>query len=198
MKVMLALSLALNTTWPLIPQSHLIFPILSPTKTIEQKENPKRFYWELTPEEIEELKQIIEEEKEEESIQEEVDNSTENIGVEVFSTGTSSYHIDWNGSRLSPSIGVNQGPSGVEKYYNLDMSGCVAIMRNMGYDEINYPYWIREDGCKCLGPYIMVAAGFDVRPRGTLVETSLGTGIVVDTGGFAYEDPYMIDICVNW
>ena len=195
MKKILVLSLALNTTWPLIPQSHLIFPIVSPVRAITpcEKEDNK-FYWELPKEEL--LLLVQKKEEEEKPIEEEI--IIENVGVETFSPATSSYHIDWNGSKLSPSVGVNQGPSGVERYYNLDMSGCVNIMRNMGYDETNYPYWIREDGCKCLGPYIMVAAGFSVRPRGTLVETSLGTGIVVDTGTFAYEDPYMIDICVNW
>jgi hypothetical protein len=59
-------------------------------------------------------------------------------------------------------------------------------------------YWIREDGCKMLGDYIMCAANLDVRPRGSLVESSLGTCIVCDTGGFAYSDPYQLDIAVNW
>lgn len=42
------------------------------------------------------------------------------------------------------------------------------------------------------------AANLDVYPRGSLVETSLGTAIVVDTGGFADSDPYQIDIAVTW
>ena len=101
----------------------------------------------------------------------------------------------WTGQRLTPSLGTINGPSGKETYYNLNMSGVIAIMRRMGNTD---PYWVREDGCKMLGPYIMVAAHLGLRPRGSLVETSLGTGIVCDTGGFALTNPYQIDIAVNW
>ncbi len=48
------------------------------------------------------------------------------------------------------------------------------------------------------GDYILVAANFDIRPIGTLVETTLGTGIVADTGGFVKSDPTGIDIATNW
>ena len=96
---------------------------------------------------------------------------------------------------LTKSGGVFDGPSGKETYYNLDMSGVIAIMRSMGNTD---EYWIREDGCKMLGDYIMCAANLSVRPRGSLVESSLGTCIVCDTGGFAYNDPYQLDIAVNW
>ena len=101
----------------------------------------------------------------------------------------------WNGSVLSPSAGVNYGPSGKETYYNLDMSGVVSIMRGMGNND---PYWVREDGCKMLGNYIMVAAHLGTHPRGSLVETSLGTGIVCDTGGFAAGNANQLDIATNW
>ena len=68
----------------------------------------------------------------------------------TFQTSTPS----WNGSVLSKRSGVNYGPSGKETYYNLNMNGVVNIMRSMGnYDE----YWVRNDGCKMLGNYIMVA-----------------------------------------
>lgn len=101
----------------------------------------------------------------------------------------------WNGSVLSPSAGVNYGPSGKETYYNLDMSGVVSIMRGMGNND---PYWVREDGCKMLGNYIMVAAHLGTHPRGSLVETSLGTGIVCDTGGFAAGNANQLDIATTW
>ena len=64
---------------------------------------------------------------------------------------------------LTKSAGVYNGPSGKETYYNLNMSGVVSIMRSMGYSEEEYPYWVREDGCKMLGDYIMVAANFSIR-----------------------------------
>jgi len=59
-------------------------------------------------------------------------------------------------------------------------------------------YWVRDDGVEMYGDYVMAACGFDVRPRGTIVETSLGTAICADTGTFSYTDPYQIDIAVNW
>ena len=72
------------------------------------------------------------------------------------------------------------------------MSGCVSIMRSLGNSD---EYWIRSDGCKMLGDYIMCAANLSIYPRGSLVETSLGTAIVVDTG---YLDSNQIDIAVSW
>ena len=101
----------------------------------------------------------------------------------------------WNGSVLTPSAGVNYGPSGKETYYNLDMSGVVSIMRGMGNND---NYWVRSDGAKMLGNYVMVAANLNVHPRGSLVETSLGTGIVCDTGGFAYGNSTQLDIATSW
>lgn len=97
--------------------------------------------------------------------------------------------------QLTPSAGVFYGPSGKETYYNLDMSGVIALANAEG---IYGNYWIRSDGVKMLGNYVMCACSFDIRPRGTLVETSLGTGICVDTGTFAASDQTQIDIAVNW
>lgn len=44
----------------------------------------------------------------------------------------------------------------------------------------------------------MVAANLNIRPKGTLVTTSMGIGIVADTGGFATGNPNQIDIATNW
>lgn len=99
---------------------------------------------------------------------------------------------------LTRSSGVYDGPSGKETYYNLDMSGVISIMRSCGYDETEYPYWIRDDGVKMLGPYVMVAANLNIRPRGTILSTSLGDAIVCDTGAFAYSNSYQLDIAVSW
>lgn len=104
----------------------------------------------------------------------------------------------WTGPKLTPEAGVNYGPSGKETYYNLPMGGVIEIMRNCGYSVQEYPFWVREDGVKMLGNYVMVAAALDIRPRGSLIETSLGTGIVCDTGAFVYSDPTQIDIAVTW
>ena len=104
----------------------------------------------------------------------------------------------YSGSKLTRSRGSIQGPSGKETYYNLNMNGVVSIMRRMGFSESEYPYNVRADGVKCLGPYVMVAAHLGKRPRGSKVQTSLGTGIVCDTGGFASSNPTQIDVATAW
>ena len=104
----------------------------------------------------------------------------------------------YSGGKLSKSRGTIQGPSGKETYYNLNMSGVVSIMRRQGFSEAEYPYNVRADGVKCLGPYVMVAAHLGKRPRGSKVQTSLGTGIVCDTGGFASSNPTQIDVATSW
>ena len=71
-------------------------------------------------------------------------------------------------------------------------------MRRLGFSEAEYPYAVRADGVKTLGGYVMVAANLGIRPKGTLIETSVGTGIVVDTGGFAKRNKTQLDIAVNW
>ena len=110
-------------------------------------------------------------------------------------SGTGELEVEWDGPVLTRQAGVVMGPSGKETYYNLDMSGVVQIMRDMGNTD---EYWVREDGCKMLGDYIMCAANLSVHPRGSLVPCSLGMCIVCDTGGFAAANPNQLDIAVNW
>ena len=100
------------------------------------------------------------------------------------------------GDHLTKSGGVYYGPSGKETYYNLDMNGVVSNAQNMG---IEGEYWVREDGCKMYGDYIICAADLNVHPRGSLVESSLGTCIVLDTGGFTTNGSGVaLDIAVDW
>ena len=100
------------------------------------------------------------------------------------------------GDHLTKSGGVYYGPSGKETYYNLNMSGVVSIAQSQG---IEGEYWVREDGCKMYGDYIICAADLNVYPRGSLVESSLGTCIVLDTGGFATNGSGVaLDIAVDW
>jgi TolA-binding protein len=96
----------------------------------------------------------------------------------------------WTGSILTKEIGGNMGPAGRETYYNLPMQGCINKMRELGYSEEEYPYWVRDDGAKMLGRYVMIAANWKIRPLGTVIETSLGWSIVVDTGEFVADYPY--------
>ena len=134
-----------------------------------------------------------EEDSEDEDIDIDVDTEedTEEVELVKFENSPMAEH-------LTKSAGVFNGPSGKETYYNLNMSTVVSVMRANGYSEEDYPYWVREDGVKMLGYYVMVAADFNTRPRGTIIETSLGTAIVCDTGGFAYSNPTQIDIAVTW
>lgn len=102
----------------------------------------------------------------------------------------------WSGEKLSRSSGRVSSPGGgTETYYNLDMSGVIRIMRNMGNND---EYWVRSDGCKMLGQYIMIAANLNIHPRGSIVDTTLGKGIVCDTGTFIRTNPYGYDIATTW
>lgn len=100
-----------------------------------------------------------------------------------------------NKNHLTKENGVYYYGSQKETYYNLDMTYVVKNAHNNGIDG---EYHIREDGCKMLGDYIMISANQSIYPYGSLVETSLGTGIVVDTGGFVQNSPLQVDIAVNW
>lgn len=101
----------------------------------------------------------------------------------------------WKGSVLNRYNGVNRGPSGKETYYNLNMNKIVDAMKRLG---VNSEYWVRNDGVKMYGDYIMCAADLSVYPRGSIVETSLGTGIVCDTGAFVKSTGIVLDIATAW
>lgn len=125
-----------------------------------------------------------------------VDESTQLIeGVEELVTDMSA-QVD--AAHLTASGGVFYGPSGKEKWYGGDMSRVVLIMRDLGFPEDSYPYHVREDGVKCFGPYIMLAADTTVRPKGTILDTSLGEGIVVDHCVEAESVANLIDVAVTW
>lgn len=105
----------------------------------------------------------------------------------------------WSGDKLTKNKGVVNGPLGKETYYNLDMNGVISAMRSLGYSEEDYPYWVREDGVKMLGQYVMIAANYSIYEKGTIdVPTSLGCAIVCDTGSFVKSNPTQIDIAVSW
>lgn len=108
---------------------------------------------------------------------------------------TEKHYIYSNENTLNRRNGVFYGPSGKESYYNLPMARVVSYMRTLEY---RYPYWVRNDGVKMLGDYVMVAADLKIRPKGTILQTSLGPGIVCDTGTFVAQDPTALDIAVDW
>ena len=148
--------------------------------------------------------------KQEEKVEVEVELAAEPIEISsVEDTSVESTYKDvvefvfvtpepYTGPILNAYVGTVEGPSGKETYYNLPMDYVVYLMRELGYGEEEYPYWEREDGCKMFGPYIMCAAALDIRPKGTILESSLGTCIVCDTGEFVEWNHTQIDIAVNW
>lgn len=99
------------------------------------------------------------------------------------------------GPHLTPASGVFEFEGHTETYYNLDMSVVVSVAQSRG---IAGEYHVRSDGAKMIGDYIMVAACYDVHPYGSLVNTSLGMGIVVDTGAFTAWNAGNVDIAVTW
>ena len=151
-------------------------------KAIERQEEREKFINDLRRQQEEAARKAEEEQKRQE---EQEEQAVVEAAVEP-QTGT---------GVLNRTLGTVIGPSGKETFYNLDMSGVIAIMQSMGYYA---DYWVREDGVKMYGDYIMVAANLNIRPKGTLVQTSLGMGIVVDTGGFAAANPYQLDIATTW
>ena len=97
--------------------------------------------------------------------------------------------------KLSREGGVNYYGGRKETFYNLDMSN---VIQNAKENEIYGDYWVRDDGVKMYGKYVIVASAFESYPYGSLVQTSLGKGIVLDTGEFAETDNQQIDIATDW
>ena len=104
-------------------------------------------------------------------------------------------------------MGVNSYNGHTETYYNMYMGELIDAMNRGGWaynDCINKDiidnildtsgYWIRSDGCKMFGDYIILAASASEYARGSIVLTSLGWGMVIDRG----VGPGVIDIAVNW
>ena len=101
----------------------------------------------------------------------------------------------WRGPVLTKQKGVNYGPSGKETYYNLPMDGVIRTMRNLGFDSEKFPYWIRDDGVRMLGSYVMLAGRIGQYPRGTIIECSLGEGIICDYGYLEWNG---VDVATIW
>lgn len=83
-----------------------------------------------------------------------------------------------------------------ETYYNLNMSRITA--RADAFYGLKDVYSVREDGIKTYNGFVIVAANWNVHPFGSVVETSRGLGIVLDTGSFAKREPQTIDLAADW
>ena len=93
---------------------------------------------------------------------------------------------------LTAAKGVNNFMGHQEKYYNLPMQKVVKRAQDMG---IPCEYWVREDGVKMFGPWVICATHPSVI-RYTQIDTSLGKGIVLDY--HTTKDKTLIDIATNW
>ena len=96
---------------------------------------------------------------------------------------------------LTAQKGVNYGPQGKETYYNLPMNKVISYMEDLGY---YHDYWVRDDGVKMYGNYIMIAANTKIYRKGTLLQTSLGLGMVCDHCVASETNTNQIDIAVTW
>ena len=100
---------------------------------------------------------------------------------------------------LTPKAGVNWFNDGLtihkETYYNLSMNRVVATAHEKG---LTGEYWEHPDGMKMFGTYIIVAANQQAHPYGSVVMTSRGAGIVLDTGTFAQTNAEQYDLAVTW
>ena len=119
--------------------------------------------------------------------------SPEEVAVEEILTED----IEAPYSVLNKRMGVNYFNGQKETYYNLRMTGVIRLLDDMGIP--HGEYWIRDDGAKMLGEYIMLATDTNRIPKGTIWETSLGTGMIVDhcSGSESYPGVW-IDVAVNW
>lgn len=110
-----------------------------------------------------------------------------------YDTGYTNYNYSNYGSYpsgvLSAYSGVNSYNGYTEKYYNLNMSGVVNNAQAAG---IQGNYWVRDDGVKMYGDYVIVASQH--HNKGEVIDTSLGTGIVLDY----CETPGVVDIATTW
>ena len=94
---------------------------------------------------------------------------------------------------LTARLGVVHFDGHRETFYNLRMNRICSRAAENG---IQGTYWERDDGAKCYGDYVIVAADWNLHPYGSIVQTSLGPGIVLDTGSF--KDRSTVDIATTW
>lgn len=79
-----------------------------------------------------------------------------------------------------------------ETYYDLPMNIVIGTCGDNNYT-------IRSDGAKIdKDGYVLVAANYNIYPRCSVVETSMGPGKVYDTGGFALRYPHGFDLATDW
>lgn len=79
-----------------------------------------------------------------------------------------------------------------ETWYDKPMNRVIGRAQMIG---IPADYWIRDDGVKMFGPWVIVAA-HKSKVRYTRLQTSLGEGIILDY--HTMDDPELYDIATDW
>lgn len=79
-----------------------------------------------------------------------------------------------------------------ETWYDKPMNRVIGRVQMIG---IPADYWIRDDGVKMFGPWVIVAA-HQSKIRYTRLQTSLGEGIILDY--HTMDDPELYDIATDW
>ena len=83
----------------------------------------------------------------------------------------------WEGEKISPNNLKVDGPSGIETCFNENIEEILDNMWNNGFIG---EYWIREDGVKMFGKYIICKANPNNKSLGTIIPTTIGIAIVCD------------------
>lgn len=79
-----------------------------------------------------------------------------------------------------------------ETWYDLPMEYVIQRSQDAG---IPCDYWVRDDGVKMFGQWVIVAA-HPSKIRYSMVDTSLGEGIILDT--HETDDGELYDIATTW
>ena len=93
---------------------------------------------------------------------------------------------------LTAAKGVNRFMDHTETWYNLNMKK--VVQRADEHFGIRNAYAVRKDGIKTYNGFVILAADKSV-PYGTIIETSRGTGIVID---YHETEKDIVDIATNW
>ena len=81
-----------------------------------------------------------------------------------------------------------------ETWYDLPMQRIVERADSIyGLSDV---YAVRSDGVKKYNGFVIVAADWDLHPFGAIIDTSRGTGIVLDT--HTAPDRSVVDIATDW
>ena len=85
-----------------------------------------------------------------------------------------------------------------ESFYNTIFIGD-AISRANELLETDYNVVVREDGVATFGGYVIVAADYTVHPYGSIINTSQGEGMVLDSlNGEYWHDYERVEIATTW